>query len=375
MYSGNTVSYKTVVDKVFRDFGFKYDINDEEVLEWLAEFMAHTNAGVVMEDKVCYLDICDGRADLPNDLYKIKQTAQVEGAKDTEEAACGKGTLIPMRWSTDNFHLRYHKDDRDYTTQSRNTYTVGQGFIFPSFSKGMVAISYEAIPTDDCGYPTIPAEQQWLEAGAHYIAHKIAKKLWIRNEIAGDKYQIIERDRDWYFAQAVNYARQPNGVDEAEVYKNIMVRTIPTIQDHASFFANMQIPEQRKFRLKADGSPIYQQTAKSFQSSNNLASNNPNVLPVIVTGNATAITATTASVTSQVTSYGSTSITNHGHCWNTTGNPTTSDSVSGLGTLSAPGAFTSNLTALVSGTTYYVRAFTTTATGTSYGNQTTFTTL
>ena len=168
MYSGNTVSYKTVVDKVFRDFGFKYDINDEEVLEWLAEFMAHTNAGVVMEDKVCYLDICDGRADLPNDLYKIKQTAQVEGAKDTEDAACGRGTLIPMRWSTDNFHLRYHKDDRDYTTQSRNTYTVGQGFIFPSFSKGMVAISYEAIPTDDCGYPTIPAEQQWLEAGAHY---------------------------------------------------------------------------------------------------------------------------------------------------------------------------------------------------------------
>ena len=29
MQSGNTVSYKNVVDKVFRDFGFNYDINDE----------------------------------------------------------------------------------------------------------------------------------------------------------------------------------------------------------------------------------------------------------------------------------------------------------------------------------------------------------
>ena len=74
MYAGNVVSYKTIVDKVFRDFGFKYDINDEEVLEWLAEFMAHTNSGVVMVDEIAYLKVCDGRADLPDDLYKIKQT-------------------------------------------------------------------------------------------------------------------------------------------------------------------------------------------------------------------------------------------------------------------------------------------------------------
>jgi hypothetical protein len=114
-----------------------------------------------------------------------------------------------------------------------------------------MAMSYSAIPTDECGYPTIPAEQQWMEAGAHYIAHKIARKLWLRNELAGDKYQIIERDRDWYFAQAVNHAKQWNGVDEAESVKNSVVRTIPDIQAHASFFANMQLPEQRKFRPKS----------------------------------------------------------------------------------------------------------------------------
>ena len=112
-------------------------------------------------------------------------------------------------------------------------------------------MSYSAIPTDDCGFPTIPAEQQWLEAGAHYIAHRIARKLWIRNELAGDKFQVIERDKEWYFAQAVNHAKQWNGVDEAETVKNSVMRTIPQVQDHASFFANMQLPEQRKFRPKA----------------------------------------------------------------------------------------------------------------------------
>ena len=41
---------------------------------------------------------------------------------------------------------------------------------------------------------------------------------------------------------------------------------------------------------------------------------------------------------------------------------------------SGSGSFTSNITGLVSGTTYYVRAYATNSVGTSYGNQVTFTT-
>lgn len=251
MYAGKTVSYKAILDKTIRDFGFNYDIKEEEGIEWLAEFMAHTNVGVTMEERIAYIEICDGRGDLPFDLYKIGQVAHIVGVESLEEAECGHGTLYPMRWKTDYFHKRYHLDNRDYTTESRETYTVGQGYIFTSIAKGYVAMSYSAIPTDDCGYPTIPAEQQWMEAGAHYIAHRIARKLWLRNELSGDKFQIIERDKEWYFAQAVNHAKQWNGVDEAESVKNSVLRTIPDVQAHASFFANMQLPEQRKFRPKA----------------------------------------------------------------------------------------------------------------------------
>lgn len=251
MHAGNTVSYKAIIDKVIRDFAFNYDIHDEEGIEWLAEFMAHTNVGVVMDEKIAYIDICDGRGDLPFDLYKIGQVAHIEGADSIEDAACGNGRMYPMRWKTDFFHKRYHNDSRDYTTEGRETYTVGQGYIFTSMDKGMVAIAYSAIPTDDCGYPTIPAEQEWLTAGAFYIAYKIALKLWIKDEISDRKFNIIERDKEWYFAQAVNHAKQWNGVDEAESVKNSVVRTIPDLQAHASFFANMQLPEQRKFRPKA----------------------------------------------------------------------------------------------------------------------------
>jgi hypothetical protein len=256
MYSGKVFSYKYIVDKVFRDFGFNDDINDEEGSEWLAEFMAHTNVGIVLEKKLAAIKIKDGRGDLPSDLHKIIQTAYVDGVNCLEDIICGKGSRLPMRWATDSFHARFHLNKNDYLCDSRLTYTVGQNFIFPSFSIGYVLLSYDAIPTDEEGYPTIPAEQQWIEAASYYIAYKIAKKLWIRNELTSDKYQVIERDKEWYFAQAVNHSKQWNGVDQAESVKNSHVRTIPNLQDHNTFFANMQFPEQRYFRSKNDSSII-----------------------------------------------------------------------------------------------------------------------
>jgi hypothetical protein len=275
MYTGNVVSYRAIMDKQISEWGF--EIEDAQAIEWLAEFMAHTKVGMIMEHKIAYLTVCDGRADLPIDLYKIVQVAHLDCIDDISQAECGKGRILPMRWSTDNFHMRYHKDDRDYTTESAETYTVGQGYIFPSFSKGFLAISYEAIPTDDQGYPTIPGDQSWLEAASHYLAYKEGRKRWMQDALTTEKFGYIERDKEWYFAQAVN-TKFPQNVDQMESQKNAYVRTIPDIQAHASFFANMQLPEQRKFRTS---SAIGLTTSPNnlTQSSSNLASNVNNSNP------------------------------------------------------------------------------------------------
>lgn len=261
MYAGKVVSYKMIIEKVFRDFGFNYEMQDEESLEWLAEFMAHTNSGIVMEDKLGVIKIIDGRGELPFDLYKIKQTATAKPYilenGQIEPFECGRWSLYPMRWTTDNFHQKWHITDTDFRCgNATQTYTVGQNYIFPSFGEGWLVMSYEAIPLDDCGFPTIPAEQQWVEAASFYIAYKIARKLWIKNEISNDKFQLIERDKEWYFAQAVNHSKQWHNVDDAESIKNAVVRTIPALQDHNTFFANMQAPELRKFRDKSGNSSI-----------------------------------------------------------------------------------------------------------------------
>ncbi|GAJ15159.1 unnamed protein product, partial [marine sediment metagenome] len=90
----------------------------------------------------------------------------------------------------------------------------------------------------------------------------------------------------------------------------------------------------------------------------------------------TGVEATTATGNGNVTDLGGESLTQHGHCWSTSHNPTTSDNKTELGAKSETGAFTSSLTDLPPNTLYYCRAYATNSAGTSYGNdEISFTTL
>jgi uncharacterized protein (TIGR02145 family) len=94
--------------------------------------------------------------------------------------------------------------------------------------------------------------------------------------------------------------------------------------------------------------------------------------PTVTTTAITSITATTASSGGTVTATGGAAITAQGVCWSTTSGPTTANSKTTDGTTTP---FTSSITGLTAGTTYYVRAYATNSVGTSYGNEISFTTV
>jgi uncharacterized protein (TIGR02145 family) len=96
------------------------------------------------------------------------------------------------------------------------------------------------------------------------------------------------------------------------------------------------------------------------------------VVPTLTTTAVTAITATTAASGGTITADGGAAITARGVCWATTTAPTILSSVTSNGT--GTGSFVSNLTALLPGTTYYVRSYATNSAGTAYGNEITFAT-
>ncbi len=100
-----------------------------------------------------------------------------------------------------------------------------------------------------------------------------------------------------------------------------------------------------------------------------------NTIPTVTTGAASAITTTTATLAGTIPANGCTAVTAYGVEYSTTngfpngtGTPVASTNLSGIN-------FSSNVTLLAPGTTYYYHAYATNAGGTAYGAQQSFTTV
>jgi uncharacterized protein (TIGR02145 family) len=99
--------------------------------------------------------------------------------------------------------------------------------------------------------------------------------------------------------------------------------------------------------------------------------NNPGNLATLSTLPVGNITATSAVSGGNITNGGGTPVTQRGVCWSTAPNPTTANNTTSDG--SGLGSYTSTLTGLVAGATYYVRAYAINSAGAAYGNQVQFT--
>lgn len=99
------------------------------------------------------------------------------------------------------------------------------------------------------------------------------------------------------------------------------------------------------------------------------------IAPTVTTQAVSSITTTSATGNGNITGLGNPNPTAYGVCWSTNTNPTTADSKTDKGAVSATGAFTASMTGLTANTTYYVRAFATNTAGTVYGTEVSFNTL
>jgi hypothetical protein len=98
-----------------------------------------------------------------------------------------------------------------------------------------------------------------------------------------------------------------------------------------------------------------------------------NIPLLSATAAVTSITSTTATSGGTVSADGGAPVTARGVCYSTTANPTIADNKTVDGT--GVGPFTSAITGLASGTTYYVRSYATNSMGTTYGPEINFTTI
>jgi uncharacterized protein (TIGR02145 family) len=96
----------------------------------------------------------------------------------------------------------------------------------------------------------------------------------------------------------------------------------------------------------------------------------PVALPTLTTTGLKSVTLTTAAGGGNISNDGGTPVIARGICWNTTGSPTIADKQTSDG--SGTGLFSSTLTDLTIGTTYFVRSYATNSLGTAFGNEVEF---
>jgi len=97
--------------------------------------------------------------------------------------------------------------------------------------------------------------------------------------------------------------------------------------------------------------------------------NNTQFMPLVFTNAPSNVTANSATIGGNVVASGGINVTARGICWSPNQNPIITDPKTTDGT--GLGYFTSTMTGLVAGTTYYVRAYATNSIATNYGNQVT----
>ncbi len=95
--------------------------------------------------------------------------------------------------------------------------------------------------------------------------------------------------------------------------------------------------------------------------------------PTVITSDISNVTSNSVICGGEVTDDGGATVTERGICWNTSANPTISDSHVSAGT--GTGLFSATMSGLQASTTYHVRAYATNEAGTAYGEDKEFTTL
>lgn len=256
--TGKYVDIKRILEGVYRDYGWTHEIDWVDVIEWVGEVLDLIAAPKQYVNKVtdnntdlnhpCPITIKNYRGELPCDLLYIVQVRENKAK-------------VPMRYSTDTFQRGLEKNEANidplnlswYGTLSFSspilaranltkdtcntdlTYMINDCYMFTNFEEGEVELSYMAFPTDEDGLPMVPDNVKYIQAVKAYIAEKVGQKMFIQGKMDGQRFNYLQRERDWYVGAATTAGHLPS-IDEMESWKNQFVRLIPNLNLHRDSF-------------------------------------------------------------------------------------------------------------------------------------------
>lgn len=116
-------------------------------------------------------------------------------------------------------------------------YSIKPGWIMTNAHSGYLKLSYNAVPTDEDGYPMVPDLASFSEACYWYIAMKSLYPTYLRGDLDHERYNSIRRSWNFYRQQAYAELLMPNA-DEMESIKNSWNKLVPEFNDHSTYYSH-----------------------------------------------------------------------------------------------------------------------------------------
>lgn len=251
------ISCKSVIEDVYRDTQMEEALPFDDLIYWIYEALALMDQPIQFVRKVTgykenpNLDIQNYRAELPCDFFRLERIA-VNGFAaryangsfhhllggdccNANSNSFGNDVFI------DNFgNLFAPQSSQLLNTPVVDSYTfdINDNFLTLSVKEGQCCIAYLAFPTDESGFPQIPDDITYKVACKKYLMQKIRYIAWAKDPNNSGKRALYEHDEKewlWYVGKATSKAKIPHP-EQMESLKNQVVRLIPKINEHDTFF-------------------------------------------------------------------------------------------------------------------------------------------
>lgn len=232
MVTGNNISIGNILWKVLKQ-PIVQDLKYEDAAEYAIEYLRLIGAPLAFEDKVTRIKLNNYKGLLPSNLITLK---------GIEYADCECNGGIAMRYASNIYHTDIENDRNCKNTTEEYTYITQNNIITTSMKVGWVNISYNAIATDEFGYPLIPDNESFKVGLEYYIIHRTLEGLWSMGKITDKVFQYYEQKRHYYSAQATNSMTIKN-MDQMETMMNAINRMIVDVNPQETFYKNFGIRE------------------------------------------------------------------------------------------------------------------------------------
>lgn len=246
------ISFREIVEGLYRDLKLQEELNVNDVLEWCAEALSAIGVASQYRQRVTddcdhpYLEVVGHRACLPKDYSKVIQISYNGYPLNHASSSFGNISTDTETTSTGVTNNGVTPIDVDHfpnlTTgpilNANETYTINNSYLVTSFREGSVVMSYLAVALDDEGFPLIPDNYYYIKAIKAYVTMMLDRIEWRAGRMRDNVFEHSRMDWGNYVRAAKGAGLMPS-IPQTENIKNQWLSLMPRINSYNEFFGDL----------------------------------------------------------------------------------------------------------------------------------------